>query len=758
MARSFCSRLAAVLTFAVLVSGCQTDPEAQKQKYLRNGDRLAAEKNFQAAIVEYRNAIRLDDRFGLARYKLGRAYGQVQNWQRARAEFVRAADLLPDDIDAQLAAALALLQSGEFEDARTRAEAALTLDANSGDAHLVRGAAAAGMRDFDAAIKAFEEGLVVDPNRTELHVTLGNVRSIQGNAGEAEASFRRAVAVNPQSVSARLALANFYWSFGRPKDAEQAITDALKIEPANGAANRALASFHIANKQPAAAEQPLRRAAEASDAPEPSLILSDYLVSEGRHDEAAAILDQLVARLGLFPAATSRRAAIDYQLGLRDRAHQRLDEVLAKQPKSAEILVLKGKWLLAEKNIDAAFALAQSAVAADRNFWPGHELLGSVHVVRHQWDEAIAAFTEAVRLDARAVYPQIALSELHLNQGKIDTGLSFAEDAVQSAPTSGLARFVLARSLVGKGDLKRARSELQPVLLGSPKVAQVHALLGTIEEREGNPAAAKAAYELALALDPKTHEAVSGMVRLDTAAKNIPRAVGRVQEYTNQAPDDPQAFYLAAQTYIVAGELSRAEAALRKCIELNVSFVQAHHRLGELYLEQQKVDEARKVYDRLIELRPNDVSAHSMIALLLHSQQRYGEAKRAYERILSIDPRALVAANNLAYLYANDGEKLDEALSLAQTAKNARPDDPDVNDTLGWVYYKRGLATLAIDPFEQSIKADPTNAVYHYHLGLAYAQMGESAKARRALEEALRVDPEFDGAADARKALADLRG
>lgn len=754
MASSLCNRIVAVLTFAVLVSACQSDPEKLKLEYLRNGDRFAAEKNFQAAIVEYRNAIRQDERFGLARYKLAQAYAQIQNWQRARAEFVRAADLLPDDVEVQVAAALTLLQSGEFEDARSRAEVALKLNPDSADAHLVRGAAAAGLREFDAAIKAFEEGLVADPARTELHVTLGTVRTIQGNPREAEASFRQAVALNPQSVPARLALANFFWWFGRTAEAEQAINDALKIDPASVPANRALASYHIANKRPAAAEAPLRRAAEASEDPQPSLILSDYLVSENRHAEAAAVLDQLVDRLGVFAAATGRRAAIDYQLGQRDRAYQRLDELLAKQPKNAEVLVLKGKWLLSEKRIDEAFAVAGAALAADATFWPVHELLGSAHVLRYQADEAIRAFTEAVRLNPRAIYPQVALSELHLNQGKIDAGLSFAEEAVQSAPTSGLARFVLARTLVGKGDLERARTELQPVLLGSPKAAQVHALLGTIEEREGNLAAARAAYEQALALEPKTLDAVSGMVRLDTATRDIPRAVGRVQEYTNRAPDDPRAFYLAAQTYILAGEPARAEAALRRSIELNVSFTQAHHRLGELYLEQQKFDDARRVYDRLIELRPNDVPAHSMIALLLHSQQRYEEAKRVYERILSIDPRALVAANNLAYLYASDGEKLDVALSLAQTAKNAQPDDPDVNDTLGWVYYKRGLPTLAIPPFEQSIKAAPENPIYHYHLGLAYLQMGDHLKARTALERALELQPDFDGAAEARKALA----
>ena len=84
------------------------------------------------------------------------------------------------------------------------------------------------------------------------------------------------------------------------------------------------------------------------------------------------------------------------------------------------------------------------------------------------------------------------------------------------------------------------------------------------------------------------------------------------------------------------------------------------------------------------------------------------------------------------------------------------PELPEVDDTLGWVYYKKGLATLAIRSFEESVRRDGKNAMYHYHLGLAYLQNKEKDKARDALKQALTLNPSFDGAADAQKALASL--
>jgi Flp pilus assembly protein TadD len=95
---------------------------------------------------------------------------------------------------------------------------------------------------------------------------------------------------------------------------------------------------------------------------------------------------------------------------------------------------------------------------------------------------------------------------------------------------------------------------------------------------------------------------------------------------------------------------------------------------------------------------------------------------------------------------------------VAQTAVAAAPDEPAINDTLGWVYYKKGFHGQAIAAFRHSVQKDGTNAVYHYHLGLAYAKNGDGAKARQSLEKALVLDPNFAGASDARKVLASIVG
>ena len=123
---------------------------------------------------------------------------------------------------------------------------------------------------------------------------------------------------------------------------------------------------------------------------------------------------------------------------------------------------------------------------------------------------------------------------------------------------------------------------------------------------------------------------------------------------------------------------------------------------------------------------------------------------------MQIDNSAPVAANNLAYIYAEEGGNLDVALQLAQTAKQKLPDMPEVNDTVGWVYYKKNLPGLAIPLFEQALAKAPDNPIYRYHVGLAHLKTGNKAKARAALELVVKNSPQSPEAAEARKVIASM--
>jgi tetratricopeptide (TPR) repeat protein len=179
--------------------------------------------------------------------------------------------------------------------------------------------------------------------------------------------------------------------------------------------------------------------------------------------------------------------------------------------------------------------------------------------------------------------------------------------------------------------------------------------------------------------------------------------------------------------------------------------------LGQVYVRQRRLEEARREFTALGSKQSKPVAATTMIGLIYQMEGNVPAAKASFEKAVALDPNAAVAANNLAWLYAEAGEKLDIALQLARSAVANLPDSPEASDTLGWVYYQKALPDLAIAPFEQAIERDAKNAMYHYHLGLACAKAGDTARAKVELERALAIRSDSDWAETARRVLTELR-
>jgi tetratricopeptide (TPR) repeat protein len=138
------NRVSAVLA-AVLLAACSNPEEIKRQAFERGNGFFDAGK-YQEAIVEYRNALQQDERFGEARYKLAESLANTGNLEQAMRQYIRAADLMPANDEAQVKAASALMLAGQFEDARTRIEPVVKRSPSNVNAQVVLGNAPEGFR------------------------------------------------------------------------------------------------------------------------------------------------------------------------------------------------------------------------------------------------------------------------------------------------------------------------------------------------------------------------------------------------------------------------------------------------------------------------------------------------------------------------------------------------------------------------------------------------------------------------------------
>jgi tetratricopeptide (TPR) repeat protein len=360
-------------------------------------------------------------------------------------------------------------------------------------------------------------------------------------------------------------------------------------------------------------------------------------------------------------------------------------------------------------------------------------------------------------LNPRAAAAQTELARLNLASGRTEAGVQFARDAVTNQPRNTAARVLLIRGLIAKRDYERASTELAPLVKSFPDHPTIKSLNGALLLARNDVAGARQAYEEALQKNAGELDALSGLATIEARSGQLDRSRARLSEQLGRTPDNTPLLTLAAQVDLRAGDFASGEQRLRRVIQIDPANQRAYALLAQAYLKQKKLDEARQQFEGIAQREPKSVGAYIMIGTIFDAQNRPDDAARAYRRALELDPGAPVAANNLAYGYAERNENLEEALALARAAAERLKDQPDILDTLGWIYYRKNQTSDAISHFDAAVAKDPSNSLYHYHRALALLQRGDDADAKRAFEEALRLNPAFPGADDAKRRLAALR-
>jgi tetratricopeptide (TPR) repeat protein len=751
-------RIAAISVLCALAShACARNPETAKREYVRSGDAFIAKKQLSEAIIQYRRAVQVDPLFGEARFKLGKALNDQGDPASAYAELVRAADLMPSDLDAQIQAGTMSLRAGQFQEARARADRALGLQPRNVEAQILKGNALAGLKDLHEAIAQVEEAVKTNPDSSSAYGDLGVLEFAQGDLPRAEQALRQAVRVDPKSVNAYLALANFYWASGKRDAAEAPLKAALAIDPASLAAGRGLAYLYVSMHRSGEAEAPLKSVVDRTRDPIAQLVLADLYRLTDRHPLALQMLDAAAGDPKAFAVARARKAALLSADGRKTEAYAAVQEILTRDANSSIGLLAKAQLLSEDKDLDQALKLAQRAAAIDAITAGPRFAVGRIEADRGNWDEAAAAYRAVLKVAPKFAPAHVELAKVDMVTGRPKEALQSADDALLLQPGNADAMLVKAGALIALGDVSGSEPLLRRLVANFPNDSNVQAQLGSLYMIKRDAPAARAAYERALSGDAANLAALSGLTNLDLGDKSRRTAVRtRIDAAVAKHPDSAPLLLLAGHVYMTLGNNGDAERCLRKALDVEPSNLEAYGSLALVLYKQGRIDEALKEYQEAAKLKPTSVPIATLIGILLEAQHKPLEAQKQYEKTLGMDSHAGVAANNLARIYVSTGGNLDVALHLAQTARSQLPNSTEVSFTLGWVYYRKGLASLAIAPLQESLAKDPDNASYLGHLGLALAKTGQRDKARDMLRRALAQGTDFPDAKEARDTLSTL--
>jgi Flp pilus assembly protein TadD len=232
-----------------------------------------------------------------------------------------------------------------------------------------------------------------------------------------------------------------------------------------------------------------------------------------------------------------------------------------------------------------------------------------------------------------------------------------------------------------------------------------------------------------------------GVLKAEIAQGRFEEAIQFARDEVQRRPDRADARMALANTLVAAGKYPAAAAQFQMLIDKNRNSSELYLQMGETKLHGNDYAGALAAFQTARQLAPSDSRPVLDLALLYDRTERWKQARKEYETVIQLQPENATALNNLAYLEAEEGVDLDQALAHAQRAQQKLPGNLDVQDTLALVYIRKNLTNDGIRMLRDLVSQRPDSAPFHLHLALALYQKGDRGWAKRELEAALRHQP-----------------
>jgi tetratricopeptide (TPR) repeat protein len=787
--------LSVLLTLGL--SAC-SNPQKAKTEHLRRGEQYLKERKYPEAALEFRNALQIDDRLVDAHWGLAQAYEGQENVLPEVRELQTTLQLKPEHADAATKLGniyLLAYQANPVANKQLKDEAAklakdvLGRDSNNIEGHILLAGVLYAGGERDKALDELKTAVNLNPQRIESLMGLARFYVQIGDAANADATYQRALAVDDRSALAHKEYGVFLAQQRRNDQAEAQLRKAVEVEPDNREARRTLASFYVANKQFDKAEEVAKAWADLDrDHPEGRAVLADFYSTIGRDEDAIRVYQEIAAKWPDYTRAHYRlgemmlvrgdldgaaaqakgvltknandmealklRARVNLQMGEAKQAIDDLAQVLKQEPRDQTALYFMAQAQLALGQIEQARSYAADLDKYSPDYLPGKLLQAQI---------SLRASGEDNLKNAQRLAADLIERLDKLTPGQQTSTELLAELRAKAYTARGAASLLLK-------DTKAARADFTVARDAAPNVPDSYVNLASVALTENKPAEAEQLFERALQIDNANFNAMDGLLKLYNRQGQFDRAHARVDQAI-ATRDNAGLHFLKAQVYGVQQDAAGAERELRRTLELDPNNAGALTSLAALYVNTGQPDRAVTEYRNVISRPPDtdDAAAYTLIGMVEDGRKNYDDAIKAYKEVLTRSPEATIgaiASNNLAWDYAENGKgNLDEAVRLAQGVVQKFPDQPGYADTLGWVYFKKGLYGAAVEQLQkavnQSAAANAESALYRLHLGRALASMGRKAEARQQLQLALNLGTEKkllspEQLEEARQALATL--
>lgn len=736
-----------------------------KEKHLSRGEEYLQKRKFHEALMEFRTAAEIDRTSGDAQWGLARAYENLGQLGETIEALRKAVDYSPDNLAAKvrLGNYYLLVQPPMIAESEKIVEDIFAKDPNHIEGRILKASVAAAQNKPEAEVlQTLDEAIALDPKRTDSYISKARYFQKIDKPTQAEETIKSGIAVSPNVAVGYTEYGRFLEYANRAVESEAQYLKAVQVEPKNIDAHEAVAEFYTATRQFEKAEKThLELIAIQENSPESRIGFAEFYSRIGRSDDSVRMLGEIVAEQPEYVRARYRLAEIHLDRRQHEKVSEQIVELLKINDKDTEALLLKARLALAENRADEAAKdleeiLKKLPSHKDALFYMVEARLGL-----GQSEQARAFIGDLEKYHPNYLKTRLLMIQAAFADGDSATAFRLSNDlfrtttgtvSTNSAMAGEIAelrfRALSARGLANLelGKFAEARADLTEVHKSAPRSASALINLARLASAERNFDESLAMYDRALGLDAGNFDALSGSVSVLNRQKRFADAHSKVDAAIAASSSSAALHFLKADIFLGEKNVEAAEAELKRSIEIDADYFPAYATYASILVDRNQTDEAIAQYRKVLDKQPS-AAIYTLIGMLEESRDGFAEAEKNYRKALDLMPGMPIAANNLAWLIADRGQgNLDEALKLSQGVVNQNAGHAGYFDTLGWVYFKKGLFVPAVEQFRKAVALDeteskrtgaPINPAFRLRLATALASSGDKAAARREVETSL---------------------
>lgn len=800
-------RICAISLSAFLfLSACESSEE-RAQRHFETALELLEEGDVSRAAVEFRNVFKLQPDHKEARLVFARTQLELGARGNAYNHFLQVVEKYPDTLEARIELAEMAIDSQNWEEAERHGKAAVELDPENARAKVIGialdyaqaqrdedNAAAAEQADLAmdmleempesmiawrvaidqklrieeniAALQLVDKALAVYPEDLALNATKMQLQLREDNAEGAGETLEQMAEVFPENENIRNSLIAWYLERGDLDNAETYLRKTAEAEDATEAAKLTVVRFLLeARGEDAAREELERLIASEEETVTYETLLASMDFEGGKRAEAITKLEALVSE-GEMTQERLKAKVILAQMLLQEgnvvSARATVEEVLLEDPSNVDALKMRAAWLVDEDKPDDAIIDLRTALAQDPQDANILTLMAKAHERAGSRDLAGERYALAVEVSLQAAPESLRYATYLTQEGRIDAAKAVLEEALSKAPENlellrnmGLLHIQTEdwneatrmiwrlKALETKVALNAANGLEADMLLRQQRMDETIALLESLAAEGGNEGDA----------------AFVALLRTKIAAEQVDDAVVLLEERMATDPNNMTMKFMRAGLHMVQNERDLAEPIYLEVLEKAPGNPNVLRTLNAIMIADGREAEAAALIDDQIEKARNPLAAYLLKAERLEKEKDFEGAIAIYEMLYEQNSANVIVANNLSSLittHRDSAEDLDRAYAIARRLQSY--EIPALQDTYGWIEYRRGNFDEAVKFLEPAARGLPEHALVQYHLGMTYAALERDDEAKDVLAKAIELAgedplPQFDKAREKLKTL-----